>query len=465
MAVHLKRYNPMESAERNHPRAVISNIATIMLKGTFSLLSCKALSAPKSVLGRAAVVRATCLGLTSRGFASGPVLAERSTAVFNWGMGTQGQLGHEKIALVKAGFLGTENYFQDAPRRLVRSKQYTELSCGNSYTLGLTDTGEVHGWGKGFSGDDSESLVPVAIDMSAARDRDRKIVKVVAGPRHCAAIDNQGSVLTWGDNGGWYEGGGQLGHGDTQAVAVPTYVKALDEHGVRCADVSLGDQHSVFRTEDGEVLTCGDGSFGRLGTGDTANVETPMVVTELMDHTITQVAAGHSHTLALSSSGKVFSWGKNDKGQVGENDAFDVNSMEPYPLQIDMAVDGKETSDKPVFVSAGHKRSAVVTSEGNCYVWGWDLNHIPTIVDRSLLGNMRIKKAFCGGEKHRCLALLLEDGSLWTTGNAGNHMLGWAGASGLQRDFHKIGQGAWDNRELRGIYTGRFHMAVIADMV
>ena len=118
-----------------------------------------------------------------------------------------------------------------------------------------------------------------------------------------------------------------------------------------------------------------------------------------------------------------------------------------------------------MFISAGHKRSAVVTSEGNCYVWGWDLDHIPTIIDRSFLGNMRIKKAFCGGEKHRCLALLLEDGSLWTTGNAGNHLLGWAGASGLQRDFKKIGEGAWDSRELRGIFTGRFHMAVIADMV
>jgi len=242
--------------------------------------------------------------------------------------------------MVKAGFLGTENYFQDAPRRLVKSKQYTALSCGNSYTLGLTDAGLVYGWGRGFAGEDSESLVPVPIDISAVTYRGRKVVKVVAGPRHCAAIDNKGSVLTWGNNGGWYEGGGQLGHGDTESVDVPTYVKAFDDHGINCVDVSLGDQHTVFQTEDGGVLTCGDGSFGRLGTGDTSNVETPAAVTELMDHTITQISAGHSHTLALSSSGKVFSWGKNDKGQVGENDAFDVNSMEPFPLLIEMVENG-----------------------------------------------------------------------------------------------------------------------------
>ena len=404
--------------------------------------------------------RATCAARQLRDFSSSSSSSERQTAVFTWGLGTMGQLGHEKFPLTKSSFLGTENYFQDTPRRLVRSKQYTAISCGNSYTLGLTESGEIFGWGKGFAGEDSQSNTPVKIDTSAATKRGRRIKSIIAGPRHMAAIDNEGSVLTWGHNGGWYDGGGQLGHGGVSSAEAPKYVTTLDDHGIRCAEVSLGDQHTVFRTEDGAILTCGDGSFGRLGTGETGNVETPSAVTELIEQNIVQVAAGHSHTLALSDKGKVFAWGKNDKGQIGINDAHDVTSMEIFPTEVEFPA-----GNIPSFISAGQKRNVVVTKEGNLFVWGWDLNHIPTIVDRSSLGNMKIKKAFCGGEKHRCLTILTEDGSLWTTGHAGNHMLGWEGAKGLQHAFTRVGVKEWSGRALHSVHAGRFHIAVIADML
>ena len=176
--------------------------------------------------------------------AAGSALAHRSisassarqgTAVFGWGDGTAGQLGHERFA-VTSTWKG-DHYTQEEPRRLVKSKHYTALACGRGFSLGLTAAGDIFGWGQGFAGKDSQSNVPQPIDTSAVRALGRTVVQIAAGAAHCAAIDSEGQVLTWGDNGGWYDGGGQLGHGNLDSLNVPTYVEALAVHGQRAAQV------------------------------------------------------------------------------------------------------------------------------------------------------------------------------------------------------------------------------------
>jgi alpha-tubulin suppressor-like RCC1 family protein len=71
------------------------------------------------------------------------------------------------------------------------------------------------------------------------------------------------------------------------------------------------------------VLTWGRGVFGQLGHGDTENYSLPSPVEALVKIHVSMVACGWQHTMALSSQGRVFSWGYGEDGQLGHGDTND----------------------------------------------------------------------------------------------------------------------------------------------
>jgi len=91
--------------------------------------------------------------------------------------------------------------------------------------------------------------------------------------------------------------------------------------------MSLGRLHGVGLTDSGEVYTWGSGTHGRLGHGDSVSagaaklgkgVRPPRRVESLKNVTIIQVTAGDGHTLCLTGSGRVFAFGTNSDGQLGQ---------------------------------------------------------------------------------------------------------------------------------------------------
>ena len=65
----------------------------------------------------------------------------------------------------------------------------------------------------------------------------------------------------------------------------------------------------LLRTAHQEVFSVGLGDNGRLGNGSPSTLETPESIEALNGAGIIQVAAGWNHSLALSDSGDVYSWG------------------------------------------------------------------------------------------------------------------------------------------------------------
>lgn len=76
----------------------------------------------------------------------------------------------------------------------------------------------------------------------------------------------------------------------------------------------MGKSHTAVLTNDGKLYTFGDGAYGALGNGNTSFSHTPNLVTyfESQNETVVQVDCGKSHSIALTESGKVFTWGKGD---------------------------------------------------------------------------------------------------------------------------------------------------------
>uniref|UniRef100_A0A0A9HKQ2 Uncharacterized protein n=1 Tax=Arundo donax TaxID=35708 RepID=A0A0A9HKQ2_ARUDO len=140
------------------------------------------------------------------------------------------------------------------------------------------------------------------------------------GSWHSALTTSTGKVYTFGD--GTF---GVLGHGNHESVPYPKEVEALT--GFRTVRVACGVWHSAAIVEgtcqtvtnvvSKKLYTWGDGDNNRLGHGDKEARLIPTCVQALVDHNFHQLACGQNMTVALATSGHVYTMGSTDNGQLG----------------------------------------------------------------------------------------------------------------------------------------------------
>lgn len=108
----------------------------------------------------------------------------------------------------------------------------------------------------------------------------------------------------------------------------PVQVTAL---GADVSSVSTASTHTCAVTKDGKVWCWGNNGFGQLGdgtSGSTMNRTLPFEVGTV--GVSVSVSAGGGHTCAVTKGGSVWCWGANANGQVG--DATTVKR--PSPVNI-----------------------------------------------------------------------------------------------------------------------------------
>ena len=164
----------------------------------------------------------------------------------------------------------------------------------------------------------------------------------------CLVIDEEGQVWAWGRNEN-----GQLGVGNTKDKMVPSLVQELTGYSI--AEIATGKSHTLFLTSCGKVFAAGDNEKGQCGQGKkTGNLETPKQIShEGAD--IVSVACGAEFSVILDSEGKVWSFGLPENGYLGHNDdgkfiarANKVEFRCEYaPKQVTVFVD-KDTKTKEV---------------------------------------------------------------------------------------------------------------------
>lgn len=91
----------------------------------------------------------------------------------------------------------------------------------------------------------------------------------------------------------------------------------LNDHDISdVVQIALGAFHSLFLTINGEVYSTGDNIYGQLGIGFEA-LHTRTTLYKINLSNVVKIAAGNYHSLFLTAEGKVYTCGKNDKGQLG----------------------------------------------------------------------------------------------------------------------------------------------------
>lgn len=111
-----------------------------------------------------------------------------------------------------------------------------------------------------------------------------------AGLGHSLAVNEQGRVYSWGWNAGHQLGRSQ---DDTSLPAAIEFEDKSDE----VVALSGGRAHSVALTSSGELWTWGSGKNGRLGLGSPADEPSPFPLQSLQ--CVAEVSCGFDHTLLL----------------------------------------------------------------------------------------------------------------------------------------------------------------------
>jgi alpha-tubulin suppressor-like RCC1 family protein len=363
-----------------------------------------------------------------------PAAASPSKQVVSFGENIWGQLGN-------AGYAESDPT-PDAVTLPGATGRPTQVAVGEDHSIVLTSGGQIYTFGTGGLGSGnrySEFRSPVAIALPGATGPP---VRAAAGVSFSLVVTASGQLFTFG-----YDGAGQLGDGKRGyeedptpeaitlpgATGPPVRVAAgrefslvltasgqlyafggdtqgelgngtTDYEGVSTPEpitlpgatgppvrIAAGEYHSLVLTSTGQLYTFGDNHSGQLGNGtsDNAAHPTPEAVT-LPGATgrIVQIAAGWEFSLALTSSGQLYTFGNDEYGQLGNGTSDDA----PHPTPEAITLPGATGSIKEI--AAGKDHSLVVTSSGQLYAFGSDQygqlgngqseeapDPIPTLVD------------------------------------------------------------------------------------
>ncbi|XP_066487811.1 E3 ISG15--protein ligase HERC5-like isoform X2 [Tiliqua scincoides] len=140
-----------------------------------------------------------------------------------------------------------------------------------------------------------------------------QIVQIACGDHHSMAVSKGGELFSWGQNER-----GQLGLGKwTPSIKEPQLVQALK--GIPLAKIAAGAAHSMAVSLSGSVYSWGKNAFGQLGLGDTEDRNSPTYVNALEQKKMVFVCCGGEHTAVLSKDGLVCTFGAGSYGQLGHN--------------------------------------------------------------------------------------------------------------------------------------------------
>lgn len=115
------------------------------------------------------------------------------------------------------------------------------------------------------------------------------------------------------------------------------------------------------------VLAFGQGNSGALGLGDLLDSHDPALVGDLPDDVVS-IACGHFHSVAVTGEGEVFTWGRNNEGQLGHGGQSDFN-----PNVCDLprrASEGEMAGARVREASASGVCTFAVAEDGRAFSWG-----------------------------------------------------------------------------------------------
>lgn len=273
------------------------------------------------------------------------------------------------------------------PRALKLPESVTMIACGSMHTLALTSEGRVYSWGcndDGALGRVGEENVPMLVSGVEL------ISKVTAGDSHSIALSISQKILySWGTYRN-SEGNMAIGH------KFP--IKIGSEEFRRCKlikDIVSGANHSLILA-DGKVYAWGDAEFGQIGRmlKSRKSIQHSLQIESIGLKNIQDIFTGKNHSFARSLNKKVYGWGLNNFGQLG--DGSTKNTCVPHEIKALRDLDIS-------YICGGDNHSLILLQNGKLLTCGrnddfqlglntTETHHLPVEIPNLI----NIKKIACG---------------------------------------------------------------------
>lgn len=272
-----------------------------------------------------------------------------------------GQLGHGDKA----------SYRQPKHVEKLQGKAIHQVSCGDDFTVCVTDEGQLYAFGSDYYGcmgvdkvSGPEVLEPKQLDFFLSN----PVEQVSCGDNHVVVLTRNKEVYSWGC--GEY---GRLGLDSEEDYYTPQRVdvpKALIIVAVQC-----GCDGTFLLTQSGKVLACGLNEFNKLGLNQCmsgiinheAYHEVPYTTSftlakQLSFYKIRTIAPGKTHTAAIDERGRLLTFGCNKCGQLGVGN---------YKKRLGINLLGGPLGGKQVIrVSCGDEFTIAATDDNHIFAWG-----------------------------------------------------------------------------------------------
>lgn len=305
--------------------------------------------------------------LQSSSYPNGNVAAEDSEGamitasvggdVYRMGANVYGQLG-------TGGTTPFDLSFPPTYIRTMRNKRPNFVGAGNDHSVVIAEVSSF-AFGRNSKGqlginDAKKTVSPWPISITALQEL-RVTNLAVSGDSNIALLSD-GSLIGWGDNTGGQLGGilGQQINNEIHSPSLLGNVRSL-----LLQQLAMGSRHTLALSNKGVVYAWGSNLFGQLGIDvfkEGKHRQGRFDIQQLkalQAEFILFVAAGGEHSAAISKTGKLFLWGRNDYGQLGTGD-FDLRTA-PFLIA---------TIRSALHVACGVAHTVAATQSGEIYAWG-----------------------------------------------------------------------------------------------
>ena len=242
-----------------------------------------------------------------------------------WGKNESGQLGNGTTLNQQIPLSITDHI------RLLPLESIQQFALGSSHSGLLTSFGRLLMWGRnvyGQVGDGTKQSKDTPTDITAlfTLSSDDSITNLRLGWGHTAILTSNNDIFTWGFNQF-----GQLGDGSNEDTVQPKNISSRFLLGLNetIEQLYIRNGQSAFLTSSQRIQIWGLNQYGQLGNGNNLNQHTSsfLEVSLQNDESIVTLALGIHHSALLTTNGRLFTWGSNLFGQLGDATHTQVNSI------------------------------------------------------------------------------------------------------------------------------------------
>ena len=219
----------------------------------------------------------------------------------------------------------------------------TQIAAGDLHSLALTSSGQLYAFGQNFYGQlgsatnsatNNPNPTPAVVTLPGAVG---PVTHIASGSLHSLAVTASGQLYAFGSNF-FGQLGNAVNNGTTTANPTPTLVTLPGATGP-VVNAAGGIASTLALTSTGQLYAFGQNAYGELGSSTNNGTNTPnptptQVTLPGQVGSITQIGAGASLSLAVTSSGQLYAFGANNYGQLGSATNNGTANANPTPTLV-----------------------------------------------------------------------------------------------------------------------------------